>query len=80
MAPRFTKRARGVVAWETTGTAGPLTLATRAQMEFDGNIEFAVALTASHPVQIDDVAFDRFTMKRVRKVLERGRRDRDRAG
>lgn len=54
----FTKTAPGAVAWQTSNTAGPVTMATQAQMEFDGNIEYVVKLTSRQAVAIDDVRLD----------------------
>ena len=56
--PRFTKHANGAVAWQTTSTAGPVTLSSQAQMEFDGNIEYVVSLTAKQAIALDDVHLD----------------------
>jgi len=54
----FTKQAPGAAAWRARGTAGPLSLDTDAQMDFDGNIEFTVRLRASRATPVDDVRLD----------------------
>ena len=55
---RFIKRAAGEVAWESDGTAGPLTTKTRAQMEFDGNIEFEVEVRATQATSLKDIRLE----------------------
>jgi len=57
-APLFTKQAYGAVTWQTLSTAGPLTMASRAEMEFDGNIEFVVKLTAKQSVTLSDIRLE----------------------
>lgn len=54
-APRFVKRAEGVVGWQTRHRAGSLTLDLQGQMEFDGSLEFSLALTASAPAETGDI-------------------------
>jgi len=56
--PTFTKQAPGAAAWRARGTAGPLSMDTDAQMDFDGNIEFTVRLRASRSTPIDDVRLE----------------------
>ncbi|MEI6668033.1 MAG: glycoside hydrolase domain-containing protein [Acidobacteriota bacterium] len=56
--PTFTKQAPGAAAWRSTGTAGPLSMTTDAQMDFDGNIEFQVHVRASASTPIDDIRLD----------------------
>jgi hypothetical protein len=55
---RFVRRMPGAAIWEATSTAGPLTLLSHAQMEFDGNIEYTVRLVTSRPVALGDVRLD----------------------
>ncbi len=55
---RFVKRATGAVSWESDGTSGPLALKTRAQMEFDGNIEFEVEVRATQPAALKDIRLE----------------------
>jgi hypothetical protein len=52
---RFVKQAAGTVAWEADSTAGPVAMKTRAQMEFDGNIEFEVEVRALETVSLKDI-------------------------
>ena len=54
----FTKQAPGAAAWRASGEAGALTMHTTAQMDFDGNIEFAVAVRASSPTAVDDIRLE----------------------
>jgi hypothetical protein len=55
---RFMKRAAGAVSWESGATAGPLTLKTRAQAEFDGNIEFEVEVRARQAASLKDIRLE----------------------
>ena len=55
---RFVKRAAGAVSWESGATAGPLTLRVRAQMEFDGNIEFEVEVRATQAASLKDIRLE----------------------
>jgi len=55
---RFVKRVPGVAAWETLGEAGPLELRTRGELEFDGNIEFTVAITARRATTLSDIRLE----------------------
>jgi hypothetical protein len=52
---RFTKQAPGAAAWESHSHAGPVKMDLHAQMEFDGNIEFAVALDSTAAVKLNDI-------------------------
>ena len=54
----FTKHAAGVVAWTAASTAGPLTMSTKAQMEFDGNVEFEVAVRATRRTEVADIRLE----------------------
>lgn len=65
----FSKRAAGAVAWQTASSAGDLGVTTRAQMEFDGNIEFSIRLTARNRVALDDVHLDIPIVKDVAKYM-----------
>lgn len=65
----FTKRAAGAVAWETTSNSGPLVMATRAQMEFDGNIEYSVRLTSRQAIALEDIHLDIPIVKEVAKYM-----------
>jgi hypothetical protein len=40
------------------GEAGPLTMATSAQMDFDGNIEFTVGVRASRATPVEDIRLE----------------------
>jgi len=54
----FTKQAPGAAAWRATGEAGPLSMDTSAQMDFDGNIEFTIAVRASRTTAVDDIRLE----------------------
>jgi hypothetical protein len=55
---RFVKQARGAAGWESDSSAGPLSMRTRAQMEFDGNIEFEVEIRAARPTVVSDIRLE----------------------
>ena len=55
---RITHRVPGAAAWDATSHAGAVTMRLHAQMEFDGGIEYTVALTASRPAAVRDIRLD----------------------
>lgn len=48
----------GLVAWTSSSAAGPLRMHVRGSLEFDGNAEFSVALTADAAVSLQDVRIE----------------------
>jgi hypothetical protein len=52
------KAGPGRATWHVTNTAGPLRMDVRAGLEFDGCIEYAVALSADQAVALGDVRLD----------------------
>jgi hypothetical protein len=67
--PRFVKVAPGAVAWEAESRAGPFALSCRAQMEFDGFVEFEVSLTARDAVEVNDIRLEMPLAKDVAKYM-----------
>jgi hypothetical protein len=67
--PRFVKQARGAVAWESTAVSGGLSMKTRAQMEFDGNIEYEVELRATRDVVVSDIRLEIPVVRSVAKYM-----------
>jgi len=57
-APRFVKRAEGAAVWEARNRAGALAMDLRGQMEFDGSMEFSVALTARDAMEAGDIRLE----------------------
>ncbi len=55
---RFMRRGPGAVRWESDGSAGPLAMQTRAEMEFDGTIEFEVEVRALQPASLADIRLE----------------------
>jgi hypothetical protein len=55
---RFARRAAGAVSWESDGSSGPLSVKTRAQMEFDGNMEFEVDVRTSQSTSLNDIRLE----------------------
>jgi len=56
--PKFTKQAPGAIAWEAESEAGTFVLDCRAQMEFDGFVEFKVSLTARSAADVSDIRLE----------------------
>lgn len=52
---RVVKRAPGVAAWESSSTAGALSMELHAEIEFDGTLEYTVALSASERIDLEDI-------------------------
>jgi hypothetical protein len=52
---RFIKQAPGVVAWGVSNQAGDLTMGLFGSAEFDGTIEYTVALQTAVPVRLNDI-------------------------
>lgn len=55
---RIVQHDTGMVAWQATSAAGPLRMALNASLEFDGNAEFGVALTAESGVTLRDIRLE----------------------
>ncbi len=54
----FTKQRPGAVAWTASAAGGALHLATDAQLDGDGNLEYAVRLRADRPTAVDDIRLE----------------------
>ncbi len=54
----FVKHAPGVAAWRSTSTAGPISMDTDAQLEFDGNMEYTVRVSAARATSVDDIRLE----------------------
>ena len=55
---RVVQRRPGAAIWTARSAAGPLALATRGELEFDGNIEYTMALVAARPTVVRDVRLE----------------------
>ena len=55
---QFTKRAEGVAAWISHSRAGAFESAVAARMEFDGDMEFSVAVSAREAASVSDIALE----------------------
>lgn len=56
---RFAPYPPGAMEWSTTNsTGGGITMQTHARLEFDGNIEYQVTLSASRPVNVRDIRIE----------------------
>ncbi len=51
----LTKHAEGVIAWKSENTAGPLTMTCSARMEFDGFVEFDIAIQTTEDIEVRDI-------------------------
>jgi hypothetical protein len=56
--PRITKQAEGAADWEAASRAGALAAAVHGRIEFDGTIEYTVALKAEEAVELRDVRLE----------------------
>jgi len=65
----LTKVAEGAVAWKSTNTAGPLTMACMAKMEFDGYVEFNIKLQAQEDMEVRDIRLEVPLRKDVAKYM-----------
>jgi tetratricopeptide (TPR) repeat protein len=54
----FVKQARGVAAWASQSTAGPVVMDTSAQLEFDGNMEYTVRVSSSRATEVEDIRLE----------------------
>ena len=52
----MTRNRPGIAAWEARSTAGAVTASIHGALEFDGTLEYRVALTVSDSTPVDDVA------------------------
>jgi hypothetical protein len=48
----------GRVSWSVTNTSGPFTMTIEAQIEFDGNIDFTLAISSTEKMDIDDIRLE----------------------
>jgi hypothetical protein len=55
---RFTRRAEGVAEWEARAESDPFLVLLRGSLEFDGTMEYRVALRASRDVPLGDVRLE----------------------
>ncbi len=55
---RFESHPPGRVEWTATNTSGPLTMQTHARMEFDGHIQFTVALSSTEAIELKDMRLE----------------------
>lgn len=55
-APTITRALPGIVVWTATRTSGAVTAAVQGSLEFDGTLEYRVALTAADTTPLGDVA------------------------
>jgi hypothetical protein len=56
--PRFTKRSPGAVGWTAHVRADGLVMDVSGRMEFDGFVDYKVALTASRDIAVSDVRLE----------------------
>ena len=65
----LTKRAEGIVSWESRNTAGSLIMTCSAKMEFDGYVQFDLALTSRENIQVNDIRLEIPVNKDVAKYM-----------
>lgn len=54
----FIKKTNGAVTWEIESETSGLTLRGKAQMEFDGNIDYKLILTAKEDLKVSDIRLE----------------------
>jgi hypothetical protein len=54
----FNRHLPGKIDWSVKNTSGPLTMIVGAHFEFDGNIEFAVALSSTERMPVKDIRLE----------------------
>ena len=55
---RVTRHLPGAALWTASSEAGTLRMRTHAQLDFDGNIEYAIAVTAVAPTALRDLRLE----------------------
>lgn len=55
---RFTGAAPGYVSWEVTSTAAECSLVCKGRMEYDGFVDYSLALKAARPLKIKDIRLE----------------------
>jgi hypothetical protein len=55
---RVTRQAPGLVAWKATGRAGQITLELKAELEFDGNLEYSLVLRSVETAQLGNIRLE----------------------
>lgn len=55
---RIVEHDTGIIVWQAGGEAGPLRMAVRGSLEFDGNAEFSVAVTAATAATLRDIRLE----------------------
>jgi Family of unknown function (DUF6067) len=53
--PHLLKKTEGRVTWETVNSAGPLEIRVHAELEFDGNVKYSVAVKALRETNLQDI-------------------------
>lgn len=54
--PTMTRTIPGIAAWTATNRAGPVTTEVRGSLEFDGTMNYTVALTSRDTLPVKDIA------------------------
>ncbi len=62
-------QAPGAVAWEAMSEAGPLEMALRGRMEFDGFVEVKVGLSSKEPIEVKDIRLEVSVAAEVAKYM-----------
>ncbi|HET8650415.1 MAG TPA: glycoside hydrolase domain-containing protein [Gemmatimonadales bacterium] len=54
----MTRQLPGAALWQATSRGGALRFTTQAQLDFDGNIEYSIAVTAESPTPLRDLRLE----------------------
>ena len=63
------KRSEGAIAWQSQSKTGPLKMDCRAQMEFDGCIEFCVTISTSKTLKVRDIRLEVPLVKNIARYM-----------
>ncbi len=55
---QISRQSQGAIAWESVSSAGPITLKSRAQIEFDGCIEYRIRLASDQDIKVNDIRLE----------------------
>jgi Family of unknown function (DUF6067) len=56
--PHLLAKDEGRVAWETVNSAGPMEIRVHAELEFDGNIKYSIAVKALRETKLQDIRLE----------------------
>jgi len=55
---QFIKQEQGIISWEAQNKAGPVIMDCKASLEFDGYLEFAIDISSSETIDLQDIRLE----------------------